>query len=99
MPIDRHDFNSLTEPDIQELVTAGVPEGLRIEYKRDLYGGTDAEKKEALKDVSALANAEGGHLVIGVEAQNGVPTSVSGVNLQNPNENSSTTRAISENGY
>jgi len=86
MPVDRHDFDNLSEPDIQELVTAGVTEGLRIEYKRDLYGRSDAEKKEALKDISALANADGGHLIVGVEAQNGLPTSVSGVDIPNPDE-------------
>lgn len=86
MSIDRPDFDNLGEADIQELVTAGVPEGLRFEYKRELYGGADADKKEALKDISAFANADGGHLIIGVESQNGVPVTVRGFEAANPDE-------------
>ncbi len=86
MPIDRNDFENIGESDIQELCTGGVPEGLRIEYKREIYGGSDADKKEALKDISALANADGGHLIIGVECQNGLPTGVRGIEVPNTDE-------------
>lgn len=86
MPIDRHDFDGLNESDIEELFNTGVPEGLRVEYKRDLYGGADLEKKEALKDISALANSEGGHLVIGVDAPHGLPIAIPGVVAENPEE-------------
>jgi Putative DNA-binding domain len=79
MAIERIDFENLSEVDLQELVDAQVPEGLRIEYKRDLYGNSDAEKRECLKDISAFANAHGGHLLIGIETQNGLPTAVRGI--------------------
>ena len=79
MPIDRIDFENASEADLQELVAAQVPEGLGIEYKREPYGTSDADKREALKDVSAFANAHGGHLAIGIEAQNGVPVALNGV--------------------
>ena len=59
MSIDRGDFDAVSEPDLQELVMAAAPEGLRIEYKREAYGNTDSEKREFLKDVSALANSQG----------------------------------------
>ena len=86
MPIDRLDFDNIQENDLSELVAAQVPEGLRIDYKKDLYGNSDADKREALKDVSAFANAFGGHLIIGVEEQNGLPTAFSGVANVNPDE-------------
>jgi len=79
MPIDRLDFDNLAENDLTELLAGQVPEGLRIEYKRDLYGNAEPEKREALKDVSAFANAFGGHLIIGVEEQNGLPIAIPGV--------------------
>ena len=79
MSIDRGDFDAVTEQDLQELVTAQVPEGLRIEYKREIYGNTDSEKREFLKDVSALANTQGGHLVLGMEETTGVATAVVGL--------------------
>ena len=63
MPIDRLDFDDLSEADLAELITTQVPEGLRIEYKRDLYGNADKDKRKALKDISAFANAFGGHLI------------------------------------
>jgi hypothetical protein len=79
MAIDRTDFENLSEPDLQELVATQVPEGLRIEYKREPYGNADADRREALKDVSAFANAHGGHLVIGIDARDGIPIAVQGV--------------------
>ena len=86
MPIDRLDFDNIGENDLSELVAAQVPEGLRIDYKKDLYGNSDADKREVLKDVSAFANAFGGHLIIGVEEQNSLPTAISGVTNVNPDE-------------
>jgi hypothetical protein len=79
MAIDRLDFDNLGEADLQELLANQVSEGLRIEYKREPYGNADADKREALKDISAFANAHGGHLVIGIEARDGVPTALQGV--------------------
>ena len=52
MPIDRLDFGNLAESDLAELLAAQVPEGLSTEYKRDLYGNSEADKKELLKDVA-----------------------------------------------
>jgi hypothetical protein len=57
MSVDRLDFENLSEDDVAELVAGQVPEGLRIEYKRELYGNSDSERREFLKDVSAFANA------------------------------------------
>ena len=48
MSIDRNDFDSIEEADLQELIDAQVPEGLRIEYKLTKYGNNDASKKELL---------------------------------------------------
>lgn len=79
MAVDRLDFDNLGEADLRELVANQVPEGLRIEYKREPYGNADADRREALKDVSAFANAHGGHLVIGMEARDGVPIALPGV--------------------
>jgi len=59
MPIERLDFDNMSEADLAELVATQVPEGLRIEYKRELYGNRDEDKREALKDISAFANAFG----------------------------------------
>lgn len=79
LPIDRLDFDNLSENDLTELIVGQVPEGLRIDYKRDLYGNSDADRREVLKDISGFANAFGGHLIVGMEEQNGLATSIPGV--------------------
>ena len=64
MSLGRLNFDQISEPDLQSLKDTGVPEGISIEYKRELYSGSDAGVKEFLKDVSAFANTSGGHLII-----------------------------------
>ncbi|MEJ1938336.1 ATP-binding protein, partial [Nostoc sp. NIES-2111] len=86
MSIDRADFEGLVEADLAELLAGQVPEGLHLDYKRDLYGTADADKREVLKDISAFANAAGGHLIIGMDEQNGVPVSIPGIAGTNPDE-------------
>lgn len=84
MPIDRTDFDNLVEADLIELLATPVPEGLRVDYKRDLYGGSDADKREALKDISAFANAAGGHVIIGIDEEGGIPSAMPGVVAPDP---------------
>jgi hypothetical protein len=79
MPIERPDFSQVSEADLEELITAQVPEGPRIEYKRDTYGPTGENRREALKDISSFANAAGGHLIIGMDEADGLPVSPVGL--------------------
>ena len=79
MPIEKSDFDSVTEEDLQELVEAQVPEGLRLEFKQSEYGTADVEKRELLKDVSAFANTQGGHLIIGVKESSGIASEIVGI--------------------
>jgi Putative DNA-binding domain len=79
MSIGRMNFDDISEADLNDLIQAGVPEGLVIDYKRDPYGSSDADKKEALKDITSFANSAGGHLIIGMEETNGVPTGLTGL--------------------
>jgi hypothetical protein len=65
-------IEAITEADLLQLVADGVPEGTRIEYKRQTYGGTDADKKEYLKDATSFANSVGGHLLLGIDASAGI---------------------------
>lgn len=43
-----------------------------------MYGDSDADRKEFLKDMSAFANARGGHPIIGIDEAAGVPTAFAG---------------------
>ena len=78
MSILRAAFDSISESDIDQLVSDGIREGLLIEYKRDMYGNADADKREFLKDLSSFANSSGGHLLIGVDEAQGVPVAKAG---------------------
>lgn len=64
--------------DLQALVVEQAREGRRIEFKQ-MVEGDDGAKREFLADVSSLANASGGDLVIGIREQNGIAVEVVGI--------------------
>lgn len=71
----------ITHEDIERLVAERFPEGKTLDYKRDTYGNKDEDKKELLKDVSSLANTQGGDILIGVDEDKGLPTGIPGVTV------------------
>jgi hypothetical protein len=79
MSIPNIDFDRISEADLQRLCENEVAEGITLDYKRELYGRSDAEKKEFLKDVSSFANIAGGDIIVGIEEEDGLPTEVPGV--------------------
>lgn len=66
-------FDEITKADIEALVENGVREIRTLDYKAELPGGSDEEKREFLYDVSSFANASGGDLLFGVPSEEGVP--------------------------
>jgi hypothetical protein len=52
---------------LEALVTNHVPEEFDLDFKRELYGNTDGDRKALATDVAALANTAGGLLVLGIE--------------------------------
>ena len=61
----------ITADDIQHLVEEGTPEKRTLEFKVELPGTKESEKKEFLADVSSFANAVGGDLIFGVATTDG----------------------------
>ena len=59
-------LHDLSLSDFQSLIDDQVPEGPHIEYKETAYSGRPADIREMLRYVTALANAEGGYLVMGM---------------------------------
>ena len=86
MSISRLNFDEISEADLQALIDTGTPEGIAIEYKRDSYGGSDADKKELLKDMSSFANTSGGHIIIGMDAEDGVPVEIAAIMDRSPDK-------------
>jgi hypothetical protein len=64
--------------DLKALVVEQAREGRRIEFKQ-MVEGNDEAKREFLADVSSLANAAGGDLVIGIRDENGIAVELVGI--------------------
>jgi hypothetical protein len=79
MILDSKQLADVSAADIQALLDAKTEESKRLDYKRDLPGSRDGDKKEFLFDVSSFANASGGHLVYGIDEHAGVPTQLTGL--------------------
>lgn len=80
MPLNKP-IHSITETDLEELLTNQVAEGKTIEYKASLPQSSDEAKKELLADVSSFANTAGGHLIYGIKEDKGLPMEISGLSL------------------
>jgi len=72
--------------DLRQLKDNAVSEGKSIEYKKELPGPKDKDKKEFLADISSFANASGGDLIYGIAESKGVPQSIDGVQIENIDE-------------
>ena len=77
MSIFRPILDDIGEVDVEQLVADVQHEGLGVEFKRDMYGNSDADRKEFLKDLSSIANTAGGNLVIGIDEHQGAAVAIS----------------------
>jgi hypothetical protein len=60
-------LNDLAEADLHFLTENKVGESTTLEYKRSVWGASEADKRELLRDVSSMANAEGGAIIVGMD--------------------------------
>jgi predicted HTH transcriptional regulator len=77
--LDTVPLSSVTEAHLISLVSTGTGEALDLEFKAAPYGGSDDDKREFLKDITALANTSGGHVVIGIEDRGGTAAAVKAI--------------------
>ncbi|MEU4352846.1 ATP-binding protein [Streptomyces sp. NPDC023838] len=59
-------LDEVTHAQVMALQANAVSESYDLEFKRELYGGSDRAKKDLAGDVAALANTAGGVLLLGV---------------------------------
>ena len=71
MPIRIAPFESIDATLIESLKDRGVREDRTLDFKRELNLGSETERAEFLKDVTAFANGSGGVLLYGVEETRG----------------------------
>jgi Putative DNA-binding domain len=60
-------LDHLVASHLEALVTSGTQESFDLDYKRDLYGGGDSDRRKLAGDVAALANTAGGVIVLGID--------------------------------
>ena len=68
---------AITVEDLRSLISNEVREGRSIEYKAEFPGSNDKDsKRKLLRAICSFANDNGGDLLIGVAATNGIPESL-----------------------
>lgn len=80
--LDDIEWDDISIDTLRTLVASRVPESERLDYKREVYGRGD--NREIAKDISALANTQGGHLVLGISDTEGEPTGIIGLDGIDP---------------
>lgn len=82
MPLDYKPLREVKTQDIQDLIDNKVREHQSLDYKQAMYGRADADVRDMLKDVCSIANASGGHILIGIEeggTEDGLPVKAEGI--------------------
>ncbi len=69
----------MTEDNLLDLIANQVAEGRMLDYKLIQPGNSDDDKKEFLADVSSFANTAGGHLIFGMEEDQGIALNLPGI--------------------
>ncbi len=69
-------FSELTIDDLARLVDGAISETVSLEFKAAAYPPGPDGSREFLKDISALANTNGGTLILGIREEAGVATTV-----------------------
>ena len=77
-------LQDITRHDLEALVINQVAERRTLEFKRELPGSSDSQRKEFLADVTSFANAQGGDLLFGIEESRGIATGIRGIVADDP---------------
>lgn len=72
-------IGEIRELHLQRLIDDAVAESRELEFKRDRVGDDRDAKREFLKDVTAVANTFGGHLIIGIDERDGIADRLAGI--------------------
>jgi len=75
-------IDSITKEDIEALIESGKPEGKRIEYKREIPEKNHEGKVAVLKSITAFANTDGGDVIYGIAAENGIPKALAPLKIE-----------------
>lgn len=79
-------FQDITQVDLETLVANQVAERRTLEYKRELPGNSESQRKEFLADVTSFANAQGGDLIFGIAESSGTAVNIPGLAVDDSDE-------------
>lgn len=74
------------EEHLGSLVAAGTREYADLDFKRELYGNRDEDRRELAADIAQFANDRGGVIVIGVRDENEVAAELTPVSIDSDEE-------------
>lgn len=70
-------IHKLKQEHIEHLISARIPESLRLDYKETLDLNSKSDRKEVAKDISSFANTAGGRILWGIKedkmGEDGIP--------------------------
>ena len=78
------DLSKITEENLLSFFDRKAPEDKTLEYKKEIKIDIGDDKKEFLGDISAFSNSNGGVIIYGIYAKDGVPEKMDGIALANP---------------
>ena len=79
-------LHELDHATLQGLVARGVREATDLDFKREVYGGSEKGKRSFAGDVAAMANERGGLILIGVVDGDGTASDLSPIELSEAEE-------------
>jgi len=62
-------FSEINSSDIEALLISGASEHSNLEFKKQVWGMSDEDTREMLRDISSIANAYGGYLIVGIDEE------------------------------
>ena len=82
MVFEGKELSDIKIENIQFLIDNQITEDISIEYKSQMWERNDNGTREMLRDVSSMADARGGHFILGIvedEEGDGVPKEIVGI--------------------
>ena len=76
-------FSEINSSDIEGLLTSGASEHSNLEFKKQIWGTADEEVREMLRDISSIANAYGGYLIVGIDEEDDTGKAKEIINVSN----------------
>ncbi len=78
-----NEIKNITKEKVSSLKENQVAEDKHLEYKLRLPSEKYEDKKEFLADISSFANADGGVIFYGINAKDGIPDDITGLDIDN----------------